>query len=288
MSRSYLHKLITSTPKSSAKFSGIRKKIRCLCAGLVFSLFFFSVASAQEPLELFYFNPDSVQFNFSLLKKEIDQFFQSSNFEIHFQAFSQQADFDRLILERRPALVLVPAWYYAQHGKDLALTPLLTPLNNGQPSYSKVLLIRSTTPIKTTDIAGKTVASTTMGPKTSEQLGQFFSSDHPVDFSTSHLITTPKDADALFALVLGQVDLAVVGKETISEVGGNNQKILDAVREVTPSKPMPLPLLCMTGGSMKQDEIERLRRTLVEGGNRKPRPSFMTMLKFDGWQNAML
>lgn len=282
------HKTILAYAKAAKNLFGIRKKLQRLCIGLLIPLFFCTAVSAQESLDLFYFNPDSVQFNFSLLKKEVDQFFQSSNFEIRFQAFSQQADFERLITERRPALVLVPAWYYAQHGKALALTPLLTPLNNGQPSYSKVLLVRSATLIKTTDIAGKTVASTTMGPKTSEQLGRFFSDDHPVDFSTSHLITTPKDADALFALILGQVDLAVVGKETIREVGGNNQKILAAVKEIIPSKPMPMPLLCITGTTMKQDEIERLRRTLVEGGNRKPLPSFMTMLQFDGWQNAML
>ena len=282
------HKTILVGAKPAANLMRIQKWLQLFGLGLLMALSFSTPGSAQESLDLFYFNPDSVQFNFSLLKKEVDQFFQNTNFEIHFQAFSQQADFDRLILQRRPALVLVPAWYYAQHGKELGLTPLLTPLNNGQPSYSKVLLIRATTPAKTIDIAGKTVASTTMGTKTSEQLGRFFSNGHPVDFSTSHLITTPKDADALFALVLGQVDLAVVGKETIREVGGSNQKILDAVREVIPSKPMPLPLLCMTGGAMKKDEIERLQRTLVEGGNRTPRPSFMTMLQFDGWQNAML
>lgn len=282
------HKTILADANPATDLSGIGKRLLRLCVGLLIPLFFCAPVSAQKSLDLFYFNPDSVQFNFSLLKKEVDQFFQSSNFEIRFQAFSQQADFDRLLMERHPALVLIPAWYYAQHGKDLALTPLLTPLNNGQPSYSKVLLVRATASVKETDIAGKTVASTTMGPKTSEQLGHFFSNGHRVDFSTSHLITTPKDADALFALVLGQVDLAVVGKETIREVGGTNQKIMEAVKEIIPSKPMPLPLLCITNGSMNQDEIERLRQTLVEGGNRKPRPSFMTMLQFDGWQNAML
>jgi len=282
------HKSNLAGARPTTKLIGTQKWLQFPYVVLLITLFFCTPVSAQKSLDLFYFNPDSVQFNFSLLKKEIDQFFQNSNFEIHFQAFSQQTDFDRLIIERRPALVLVPAWYYAQHGKALALTPLLTPLNNGQPSYSKVLLVRSTAPGKTTDITGKTVASTTMGPKTSEQLDQFFNNDHPVDFSNSHLITTPKDADALFALILGQVDLAVVGRETIREIGGGNQKIMDAVREITPSKPMPLPLLCMTDGSMKQDEIERLRRTLVESGKRTPRPSFMTMLQFDGWQNAML
>lgn len=282
------HKTVLTDANLAAHLIRTGKKLRRLCLGLLLSLFFSVSVSAQEPIDLFYFNPDSVQFNFSLLKKEVDQFFQSSDFEIRFQAFSHQADFDRLLMERRPALVLIPAWYFAQHGKDLALTPLLTPLNNGQPSYSKVLLVRSTALAKETDIAGKTVAATTMGPQTSEQLGIFFSNGHRVDFSTSHLITTPKDADALFALVLGQVDMAVVGKETIREVGGSNQKILAAVKEIIPSKPMPLPLLCITNGSMKQEEIERLRRTLVEGGNRKPRPSFMTMLQYDGWQNAML
>lgn len=255
---------------------------------LLVVLLFCRPALAAPALDLYYFNPDSVQFNFSLLKKEVDQFFQDAGLGVHFQAFSQQAAFDHQLRERKPALVMVPAWYYTEHGKELALTPLLTPLSNGQPHYSKVLLIREQTPTSTKNFSGKTVASTTMGTRTSEQLEHLFSNGQKVDFSSTNLITTPKDADALFALVLGQVDAAVVGRETIREIGGSNQKILAAVREVSPSRPMPMPMLCVLGGSMSDEDIRRLRQTLIDGGHQTPRPSFMTMLQFDGWQNAML
>jgi ABC-type amino acid transport substrate-binding protein len=244
-------------------------------------------AMATEQIDFFYFNPDSVQSNFSLLTKEIDHFFTSKGYQTHFQAFSQQSDFDLLLATRRPALVLVPAWYFEQFGNEVGLTPLLTPLNGDKASYTKVLLERSKS-INDGGLTGKTVAVTSMGINTDQQLTLFFNNGRTFDFANSHLIITPKDADALYALALGQVDLAVVGRNTMEAVGAVNKNILEAVEEVAPSKPVPMPLLCTLNGTMNREEITSLKQIFLSTADRQPLPEFMAMLQFNGWQNAML
>ena len=242
---------------------------------------------ATEEVAFFYFNPDSVQSNFSLLTKEIDHFLTKQGYHVRFQAFSQQSDFDLLLASRRPSFALVPAWYYEQYGKTMGLTPLLTPLNQNKPSYTKVLLKRSGVS-NNSGLSGKTVAVTSMGMGTDKQLALFFNNGQTYDFAHSHLIITPKDADALYALALGQVDMAVVGKNTMDVVRTVNRRIVEVVTEVAPSKPVPMPLLCILNGEMSESEITRIRQVFLSTADRQPLPEFMQMLQFNGWQNAML
>ena len=242
---------------------------------------------AMEKVAFFYFNPDSVQSNFSLLTKEIDTFMTKQSYQVQFQAFSQQSDFDLLLASRQPSFVLVPAWYYEQYGKTMGLSPLLVPLNQNKPSYTKVLLKRSGD-INNPTLSGKTLAVTSMGSNTEKQLALFFNNGRIFDFANSHLIITPKDADALYALALGQVDMAVVGKNTMDVVRAVNRRIVDVVAEVAPSHPVPMPLLCVLDGKMSREEISHLKQIFFSAGDGRPLPEFMKMLQFNGWQNAKL
>jgi len=56
-----------------------------------------SSAMAMEKVVFFYFNPDSVQSNFSLLTKKKEHFLTKQGYHFRFQAFSQQSDFDLLV-----------------------------------------------------------------------------------------------------------------------------------------------------------------------------------------------
>lgn len=253
-----------------------------LCSSLLTS-----PAVAMEKVAFFYFNPDSVQSNFSLLTKEIDTFMTKQGYLVKFQAFSQQSDFDLLLSSRRPSFVLVPAWYYEQYGKNMGLTPLLISLNQSKPSYTKVLLKRSGE-VNTTTLSNKTLAVTSMGTDTEKQLALFFNNGRSFDFAASHLIITPKDADALYALALGQVDMAVVGKNTLDVVRAVNRRIVDVVAEVASSHPVPMPILCVLDGEMSREEISHLKQIFFSAGDGNPLPEFMKMLQFNGWQNAKL
>jgi len=129
----------------------------------------------------------------------------------------------------------------------MGLIPLLIPLNQNKPSYTKVLLKHSGD-VNNTTLSGKTLAVTSMGPDTEKQLALFFNNGRSFDFAASHIIITPKDADALYALALGQVDMAVVGKNTMDVVRAVNRRIVDVVAEVAPSHPVPMPILCVLDG----------------------------------------
>jgi len=248
-----------------------------------FSLIY-SVYAATR-FNFYYFNPDSVQSNFSLLTNGFCTFLKKAELDVSFQAFTQKGDFDRKVREVRPALVLVPSWYYQQHGESLGLQPLLTSLENGKPNYTKILLIRKAEPFTVQGLKGRTVAMTTMGPDTEDLLSKSIFKDLGFDFSTMNIIVTPKDADALYALALGQVDAAVVGQSTLDMVGSINQSIVRGIQGIAVSSPVPMPLLCTISGTMPEAEIARLKHILTGGSI--PSPSFMKMLNINGWRNVL-
>ncbi|MCB2182956.1 MAG: phosphate/phosphite/phosphonate ABC transporter substrate-binding protein [Desulfobulbaceae bacterium] len=241
---------------------------------------------SPRQFDLYYFNPDSIQSNFSLLNREIDVFYKQAGLTGRFQAFTQKVDFDRMVKEKQPSLVFIPAWYYQQYGNSLELIPLLVPLHNGKPTYTKVLLMRRSASFSSKDLAGRTVAMTSMGPNTEKMLTSQFFKDYGLDFSASNIITTPKDADALFALALGQVDAALVGQATLAAVAHANQRISGVVKELIASSPVPMPLLCAVNGNLNESEINKLKQVFMDGGKQSSLPAFMEMLQINGWQNA--
>lgn len=259
---------------------------RSLLLALLISLLYSgNLAHSATTIDFFYFFPDSTQSNFSFLKQNVDEFFNEAKFDIQFQAFTHEVDFDRLVRERKPGMVMVPAWYYEHHGKALALKPLVTSLRQEHAVYHKALLSRKNDPASGVQIDGKTIAVTNMGPDTGQQLNHYFS-EHKIDFTWSNIVVTPKDADAFYALVLGQVDAAVVGVQTIQVVGHTNPRLEKMVHKIALSEPIPMPILCITGGVLDAKQVNEIKLLLLRSGKQSPLPPFMQMLHISGWKDG--
>ncbi len=257
---------------------------------LAFSVFFLLLCSAftsVTPLNFFYFFPDSVQSNFSLLTQEVYRFFDKGEIGSKFQAVTHEADFNELIHGSNPDVVLIPAWYYDRYGKSLSLTPLLTSLHEGRQDYTKVLLVRKNSQLNKQRLKGKTIAVTNMGPETAQQLNHYFK-DSKLDFSKSNVIIIPKDADGYYALVLGQVDAVVVRRDTIDMVSKVNPRFVKQVQEIAVSAPIPMPILCVNSSRMDDELVTQLKQLFLESGKQSPPPSFMQMLHISGWKNETL
>ena len=255
----------------------------CGCLSIFFCIF---AVYAATKIKFYYFNPDSVQSNFSLLSRGFSNFLKQAGLDASFQAFAQKSDFDQRIKDIRPDLILVPSWYFQQYGQSLGLTPLLTSLENGKPNYTKILMVRKAEPFTVDQLKGKTVAMTTMGPNTEELLKNYFK-DQGIDFSTMNIIVTPKDADALYALALGQVDAALVGQATLNMVGSVNQRLLEATKELVASSPVPTPILCALPGSADKVEVAKMKAMLLGERDNNTLPNNLDLLHINGWQKML-
>lgn len=242
--------------------------------------------SASATSDFFFFFPDSVQTNMVQLKRDMDAFFKKAGLNINFLPFVHVADFDRMSKASMPALILLPEWYYRTYGKTLGVTPLLVPVRQGKANYTKLLLINKAKDYAIEELAGKTIGMTSMGQDTINILNKELFSSQNLDFTRCNIITTAKDADALYALILKQVDAAVVSSDVLQAISRINPALFSMVKTLAISEPVPMPVLCVSIERMEKDDMEKLKDIfLIKGGQSSP-SAIMETLHIDGWKTV--
>ncbi len=247
------------------------------------SFFVFRVdiaGSSQIPVahDFYYFYPDSSQNNLSQLKREVDLFFRKAGYNIHFQPFSHLQDFKNQVNNRKPSFLFVPTWFYEKNKDTLGLTALLRPQRNGSSSYQKVLLTQKNSGITLDNLTQHTLALTAGGDSESGLPVGLLPGFPWQNRDEINIIYTAKDADALFAVALGQVDAALVAKSTLETIEKINSKITRNLKILAYSKPIPLPVLCFSKGTANPEEATKLQ-TLLLSSSQKPQSLF----QFNGW-----
>lgn len=243
-----------------------------------------SASSAAQPVNFYFYYPDSILTNLSRLTQYIGLLFKKGPDQVLFQAFHHKVDFDRMFKITQPSLVLLPEWYYRDFGKELGITPVLTPTRDGKAEYTKVLLVQKHKPLRLDELSDRTLAMTPLGPNAVDYLNNDLFNEHDFDFSTCRITTVGKDANALFALVLGQVDAAIVGTDTLSLMWKMNRKVVDSVKVLAKSQPVPMPLLCVLNEDKANEEVTRITQLILDQAGQQALPEVMELLNIDGWQ----
>jgi hypothetical protein len=233
--------------------------------------------------EFYYFNPDSAQSNMARLKLAMDTFFNQSGYNVSFQAFSYQTDFDFKIRGRQPQFLLAPEWFIKKYGRELKIKPFLAPVYKGMTTYRKVLLVAKNSPITLDAIDTHSLAMTSMGPDSEPLLKQIFFPGSNKSF-LFHPVIVPKSTDALFALFLGQVESALVVKEHFENLKKMLPVIIDGVRPLAISKPIPTPMLCYSEELVDQMGVEKFKRVFISEDNKSAQIKLLLLLQIDGWR----
>ena len=236
------------------------------------------------PKEFYYYNPDSPQSNLGHLKQEFDAFLSENNFSYAFQPFTHFADFHRLNSKNHPSFILVPDWYYRQYGKTLGLRPLLVPLRHGNNSYKKILLISPVSSEAVNDYDIISFAMTTMGPDVPISVIKGLLADQLISIQQLNIINVPKDLDAILALVLGQVKMALVAQDNLQTIADANPRIVQRIKKLNKTVTVPMPVICYEENQVDKEDVERFISVFMKMAKEHPRNKIMEMLQIDDWQ----
>lgn len=243
------------------------------------------IGSAVPPI-FFYFNPDSPQGNLARLKETMDHALVSANLPLQFQAFAKYRDFDRSLREQTPGFLFMPEWFLKQDGNSDRFVPLLTPIRHGVTTYRKVLLVAADSLLTLADLSRATIAMTPMGPAGLDSLNQAIFKKNGLDAHGLNFLTTAKDSDALFALVLKQVQAALVSEDNLDQISRINPNILTKIKKLSISGPLPLPLLCCDKENARGEDIEKIKALFLSAEKDKNTKKIMEMLQIDAWQTT--
>jgi ABC-type phosphate/phosphonate transport system substrate-binding protein len=101
-----------------------------------------------------------------------------------------------------------------------------------------------------------------------------------------HPVIVPKSTDALFALFLGHVDLALVVQEHLVTLEKMLPRIIGGVKPLVLSKPIPMPMLCYSEELVAQAEVEKFKAVFLDAANKESRCNLTESLEIDEWQET--
>lgn len=67
-----------------------------------------------------------------------------------------------------------------------------------------------------------------------------------------------------------------------------NPRILQIVRQLATSQPIPLPILCSGNGKVPDVKVMKLKKIFLEANGSDDSADLMEMLQFDAWDNYAL
>lgn len=251
--------------------------------GIAFLVLSAGIAHVAEQLQFYYFNPDSIQSNLRQLKSHMDTVLQKNEIQASFQPFAHLSDLDNQIRKNQPTLLYVPYWYFERYGNELGLQPLLTSWRNDKPDYQKKLITNILPRQNFGHQISKTLAMTTMGPDNTSILNRLTYYNDTNKTGQYNIIEVPKDADAVFAVALGQVDSALVSSSILQLLEKRNPKLISSIQIIAETQPINLPVLCYLKGTIKDKQLEMLRQQFQKDASMEGR-NIPKILGIDTWR----
>lgn len=234
---------------------------------------------ADAALRFYYFNPDAPQHNLERLKNDMEMLLDRLEMEVDFQPFARLTDFDRGVRNDRPSFVFAPDWYLHSYGERLQLKPLLQAVRDQRQDYQKVLVSASYSHEDMVASERITLAMTSLGPDSTEILTTIFPDDALVDLKKVRVVEVPKDADAIFAAALSQVDVALVSQVSLQQFRAINPRLIDSLNLLGESRALDMPILGYVENSTSSEQLAMFRQFMISTGSSQ----VMRTLRIDGW-----
>ena len=165
------------------------------------------------------------------------------------------------------------------------MRPLLVPVRKGLTSYKKILLASQLSPTAASDYEIISFAMTTMGPDGATEAIKELVTKELVSVQQLNIISVPKDLDAILALVLGQVKMALVAQDNLKVISDANPRITRTIKKLDRSITVPMPVLCYLEGRVESEDVKKLVEVFKKMPSDNPRNKIMEMLQIDDWQN---
>ncbi|OGQ99339.1 MAG: hypothetical protein A2284_09685 [Deltaproteobacteria bacterium RIFOXYA12_FULL_61_11] len=239
--------------------------------------------AASPPVTLFLYAPDVKLQKTSSLLAAARECFTALDLPLALEVFERAEVLDPQILAQKPAFLLCPGWYLAEHRVELALVPLLRATVNGITSYKKLLLGRGGLELHKLDHAK--LALTPLGEDTQAMLQRELLKGAPITPATFSLILVNKDIDAIFALAFGQVELSLVRPENLEHLRTVNPRVVNEFKVLHETSALVTPTMCGLEGNYSPALGEHLTKTLLLLGTSKLQAArtFLGLLGYDGF-----
>lgn len=224
-------------------------------------------------MTIYFYSSETSINNFKSLKMEFDRYLSRFG-PYEFQPFSDRESFEEHIRDKKQCILLLSSWHYSRIYKDSSLSAVLAGTRNGE-KYQKRILVAKGESAKT----GR-IASASSIQHTSSYLKKMLKGKYTVD--TSHILTVPKDIDALMSVGFGMSGSALTTKSALDELQTINPVLYQKMQIMAEGEESLLLIVAVPARFSKdaQPIIAAINNMTTDPEGREK----LGMLGLDGWQ----
>lgn len=205
---------------------------------VLFVLFFFFPVPGYSG-DIFVYNPESPTSGIFFVKQELKRYLAIHGLHSRIHFFAHPEDFDAAVFRLKPDAAIVASYYYQEKKDEYGWKEILQGHFQGKRFFHKVLVAeRSIVNMK--ELSGKSVAAVTTGNdilKNGGELSEKWGKPGVYFPVAIRLVSVSKDIDAIMALGFGQVDAAVVTRDSMEKLRKINPEVvrnLYILKELSP------------------------------------------------------
>jgi len=171
------------------------------------------VAQPESVHRLCFYNPATNINHYASLKTEFDTYLAASG-PYRFQPFANRTAFERFILNENSNVFMISSSHYQQLAGSAAVHAVLVGVSSGRSTYREILSAKTGID-NLADLSGKELASSANKARVIQQLLAMFGESQRKMIDSIHILTVPKDIDALMAISFGMASAALTTKRSV-------------------------------------------------------------------------
>ena len=242
---------------------------------------------AHRIINIVLYNPDLTFAHIETFTTTVTNYLESrsnDDNELALEFFRKNEDLETYIAEESPSFAIFSSWYYVNNKKLYDANPLLIASKDHKTYYNKIIYVHKDSDIKQLeDLKGKTLALASSGKRDYLYLDKVIFKEEINSKSSLIVIAVPKDMDALLALVMQQVDAALVTAESYELLKESAPTYLEDIEAFYISPPIPMPILCTLEENISQETINHIQDVFLTMDENSLGIESMELLQIDKW-----
>jgi len=248
----------------------------------------FVLLIAQEKTKIVLYNPDLVFGNIETFTASISTYLEATNktnqTQLSLEYFRKTDDLEKYTNEQSPSFAIFNSWYYINNKKDFNAIPLLIASKNNSPYYQKIIVVHKDSNIKQLkDLTGKTLALASSSEQDYPYLDKVIFKGQINSEKSLMIMPVSKDIDALLALVMRQVDAALVTPESYELLRKTSPAYVENIESFYTSPNIPLPVLCTLKSNVSQDVIKETKNAFLTMKDASLGQKTLKFMQIDEW-----
>ena len=218
--------------------------------------FFYSLYS--ENINIYFLNPD-IGYQASVLVNEADKYFNKQAKGFLFQPIVKPKYIKKLFLQKQVHFMIVSPILKESLKRTMSaqIDVLNVPiLDNNSCEYQKVYISKKKEKISV--LKNRTIAIASYGEINKELAKDYYFNNPGLKLGDVNIIWVKKDLDAIFGVILGQVDAAIVSPVVLNNMWKTSPSLAENIYSIGKTKPLPAPYLFVVSYNGKQENIKEM------------------------------